>query len=157
MNMSAKPIPEGYHSLTPSLAVDDAAAAIEFYKQAFGAVERGRMPAPDGRIAHAELEIGDSLLTLADTFEQSATRPPKEVGGTTGSVLLYVEDVDTVVDHAVEAGASVTMPVEDMFWGDRYGQVTDPFGHVWQIATHKQDLSPEEAMERARTAMADLS
>jgi PhnB protein len=157
MTMSAKPIPEGYHSLTPSLAVDDAAAAIEFYKQAFGARERGRMPAPDGRIAHAELEIGDSLLTLADTFEQSAVRPPKEVRGTTGSVLLYVEDVDTVVDHAVEAGATVTMPIEDMFWGDRYGQVIDPFGHVWQIATHKEDLSPEEAMERAKEAMADLS
>jgi PhnB protein len=157
MTMSAKPIPEGYHSLTPSLAVDDAAAAIEFYKQAFGARERGRMPAPDGRIAHAELEIGGSLLTLADTFEQSAVRPPKELRGTTGSVLLYVEDVDTVVDHAVEAGATVTMPIEDMFWGDRYGQVTDPFGHVWQIATHKEDLSPEEAMERAKEAMADLS
>ena len=155
--MSAKSIPEGYHSLTPSLAVDDAAAAIEFYKQAFGATERGRMPAPDGRIAHAELEIGDSLLTLADTFEQSAYRPPKELGGTTASVLLYVEDVDSVVDHAVEAGATVTMPVEDMFWGDRYGQITDPFGHVWQIATHTEDVTPEEAMERARAAHPDLA
>ncbi len=155
--MSAKPIPEGYHSLTPSLAVDDAAAAIEFYKQAFGAVERARMPAPDGRIAHAELEIGDSVLTLADTFEQSAYKPPSQLGGTTASVLLYVEDVDTVVDHAVEAGATVTMPVEDVFWGDRYGQITDPFGHVWQVATHKEDLAPEEMMERAKTAMADLS
>jgi PhnB protein len=155
--MSAKPIPEGYHSLTPSLAVDDAAQAIEFYKQAFGATERGRMPAPDGRIAHAELQIGNSLLTLADTFDQSAYRPPNEVGGTTVSVLLYVEDVDAVVDHAVEAGASVTMPVDDMFWGDRYGQITDPFGHVWQIATHKEDLTPEETMERAKAAMAEFS
>ena len=155
--MSAKPIPEGYHSLTPSLAVDDAAQAIEFYKHAFGATERARMPAPDGRIAHAELEIGDSVLTLADTFDQSAYRPPKELGGTTGSVLLYVEDVDALVEQAVEAGASVTMPVKDMFWGDRYGQVTDPFGHVWQIATHKEDLTPEQMMERAGQAMADLS
>jgi PhnB protein len=155
--MPAKPIPEGYNSLTPSLAVDDAAQAIEFYKQAFGATERGRMPAPDGKIAHAELKIGDSLLTLSDTFEPSAYRSPKELGGTTASVLLYVDDADTVFDHAVEAGATVTMPMEDMFWGDRYGQVTDPFGHVWQIATHKEDLTPEEAMERAKTAMADLA
>ena len=155
--MSAKPIPEGYHSLTPSLAVDDAAQAIEFYKQAFGARERVRMPAPDGRIAHAELEFGDSVLTLADTFDQSAFRPPRELGGTTGSVLLYVEDVDAIVGQAVEAGATVTMPVEDVFWGDRYGQVTDPFGHVWQVATHKEDLTPEQMMERAGEAMADLS
>ena len=155
--MAAKPIPEGYHSLTPSLAVDDAAEAIEFYKQAFGATERARMPAPDGRIAHAELQIGDSLITLADTFDQSAYKPPKEIGGTTASVLLYVEDADAVFEHALEAGATVTMPIEDVFWGDRYGQVTDPFGHVWQIATHKEDLSPEETMERAKGAMADLS
>ena len=155
--MPAKPIPEGYHTLTPSLAVDDAAQAIEFYKQAFGATERARMPAPDGRIAHAELQIGDSLLTLADTFDQSAYKPPKELGGTTVSVLLYVDDADAVFDHALEAGATVTMPLADVFWGDRYGQVTDPFGHVWQIATHKEDLTPEETMERAKEAMADLT
>jgi PhnB protein len=157
MTMAAKPIPEGYNTLTASLAVDDAAQAIEFYKQAFGATERARMPAPDGRIAHAELQIGDSVLTLADTFEQSAYKPPKELGGTTASVLLYVEDADAVFDHAVEAGASITMPLQDMFWGDRYGQVTDPFGHVWQIATHKEDLTPEQMMERAGEAMADLA
>jgi PhnB protein len=155
--MSAKPIPEGYHTLTPSLAVDDAAQAIEFYKQAFGATERARMPAPDGRIAHAELEIGDSLLTLADTFDQSALKPPSQLGGTTGSILLYVEDVDAFVDHAVDAGATVTMPVEDMFWGDRYGQVTDPFGHVWQVATHKEDLTPDEMAERVKEGMANLT
>jgi PhnB protein len=155
--MPAKPIPEGYHSLTPSLAVDDAAQAIEFYKQAFGATERARMPAPDGRIAHAELEIGDSIFTLADTFEGSAFKPPNQLGGTTGSVLIYVEDVDAVVDHAVEAGATVTMPVEDMFWGDRYGHVTDPFGHVWQIATHKEDLTPDEMAERVKAGMANLT
>ncbi len=154
--MPAKPIPEGYHSLTPSLAVDDAAQAIEFYKQAFGATERVRMPGPDGKIAHAELEIGDSVLTLADTFEQSPYKPPKQLGGTSAGVLIYVEDVDAVVDASVDAGATVTMPVEDMFWGDRYGTVTDPFGHVWQIATHKEDLTPEQLAERAREATPNL-
>jgi PhnB protein len=157
MIMPAKPIPEGYHTLTPSLAVDDAARAIEFYKQAFGARERVRMPGPDGKIAHAELEIGDSVLTLADTFEQSAYRPPKHLGGTTAGVLVYVEDVDAVVDAAVDAGATVTAPIEDMFWGDRYGTVTDPFGHVWQIATHKEDLTPEQLAERTKEAFANLT
>ncbi len=155
--MPAKPIPEGYHTLTPSLPVEDAAQAIEFYKQAFGARERVRMPGPDGKIAHAELEIGDSLITLADPFEQAAAKPPTQLGGASASVLLYVEDVDAVVDAAVDAGATVTGPVADMFWGDRYGTVTDPFGHVWQIATHKEDLTPEELAERAREAMPGLT
>ena len=155
--MSVKPIPEGYPSVIPTLAVDDAAGAIEFYKQAFGARERMRMPAPDGRVAHAELEIGDSVVMLADAFEHSPARPPKELGGTTGGVFLYVEDVDGVVQRAVEAGATVTMPVEDQFWGDRFGSITDPFGHSWSIATHKEDLSEEEVSARAEQAMASLS
>ena len=155
--MPPKPIPEGYHTVTPFLAVDGAAQAIEFYKRAFGARERARMPAPDGKIAHAELEIGDSVIMLADPFPHSDHRPPKELGGTSAGVFLYVEDVDAVVQQALDAGATLTMPVDDMFWGDRFGAVTDPFGHAWQIATHKEDLTPEEVAERGREAMASMS
>jgi PhnB protein len=155
--MPAKPIPEGYHALTPYLAVDDAARAIEFYQRAFGATERGTMEGPDGKIAHAELQIGDSVLMLSDPFPQSSCRPPKELGGTSIGVFLYVEDVDSVIQQALDAGAELTTPAEDMFWGDRFGTVTDPFGHVWQIATRKQDLSPEEIMERGKEAMAGMS
>jgi PhnB protein len=155
--MGTKPIPEGYHNITPYLAVDDATQAIEFYKRAFGATERSRMPGPDGRIAHAELEIGDSLIMTSDQYPQSSCKTPKEVGGTTAAVFLYVEDVDSVVQDAVDAGATILQPAEDMFWGDRFGQVTDPFGHVWQIATHVEDVPPEEMAVRAREAMASLS
>ncbi len=154
--MAVQPIPEGYRSVIPTLALDDAAGAIDFYKQAFGASERMRMPTPDGRIAHAELEIGDSLVMLSDAFEQSTVRPPKELGGTTAGVFLYVEDVDAVVQRAVEAGATVTMPVEDQFWGDRFGSISDPFGHSWSIATHVEDVPPEEMAERAKRAMAAM-
>ena len=153
----AKPIPENYHALTPHVAVDNAAKAIEFYKRAFGAKERGRMPGPGDTIAHAELEIGDSVLMLADPFPQSTLKPPKKLGGTSVGIFLYVEDVDEVVQQVVDAGGSVTMPVEDQFWGDRYGVVADPFGHTWQIATHVEDLTPEEIMERGKKAMASLS
>jgi PhnB protein len=155
--MPTKPIPEGYHTLTPYIAVDNAAEAIEFYKRAFGAKERVRMPAPDGTIGHAELEIGDSLVMLSDPFPQASTRPPKELGGTSASVFMYVEDVDAVVKTAVEAGANVEMEVADQFWGDRFGTVSDPFGHVWSIATHVEDVPPEEMAERAKAAMAAMS
>ena len=151
--MATQPIPEGFRTVTPYLAVDDAAQAIEYYKKAFGATEHSRMEGPDGKIAHAELKIGDSMLMLSDPFPHSATRPPKEVGGTTASVFLYVDDVDAVVRQAVEAGASVTMEVADQFWGDRFGVITDPFGHVWSIATHVEDVPPEEMAERSRAAM----
>ena len=154
--MPPKPIPEGYHTITPYLAVEDAAKAIEYYKRAFGAKERVRMDAPGGKIGHAELEIGDSLVMLSDPFPQSTTKPPKELGGTSGSVFMYVEDVDSVVQDAIDAGATVTMPVEDMFWGDRFGTVTDPFGHQWSIATHVEDVPPEEMAERAKAAMAEM-
>ena len=153
--MATKPIPEGYHSLTLYLAVDDAAKAIEFYQRAFGATERVRMPAPDGRIGHAELEIGDSVLMLADPSPQSQAKPPKELGGTTAGIFVYVDDVDAVVQDALDAGATLTMPVDDMFWGDRFGSVTDPFGHSWQIATHIEDVSSEEMEERMKAAMAE--
>jgi len=155
--MAVKPIPEGYHTVTPYLAVDRAAEAIEYYKKAFGAKERGRMEAPDGTIGHAELEIGDSLVMLSDPFPQATTRTPKELGGTSASVFMYVEDVDAVVKQAVEAGATVTMEVEDQFWGDRFGTVQDPFGHLWSIATHVEDVPPEEMAERAKAAMAAMS
>jgi len=154
--MATKPIPEGYHTVTPYLAVDDAAEAIEYYKKAFGAKERSRMEAPDGSIGHAELEIGDSLVMLSDPFPQATTRTPKELGGTTATVFLYVDDVDAVVKRAVDAGASVTMEVADQFWGDRFGAITDPFGHSWSIATHVEDVPPDEMARRAEEAMAQM-
>ena len=155
--MATKPIPEGYRTITPYLAVDDAAQAIEYYKKAFGARESVRMDAPDGKIAHAELEIGDSLVMLSDPFPQASTRPPKELGGTSASVFMYVEDVDAVVQQAVDAGAKITMEVADQFWGDRFGSVTDPFGQLWSIATHVEDVPPEEIAERGKAAMAAMS
>jgi PhnB protein len=155
--MAVKPIPDGYHTVTPYLAVDDAANAIEYYKKAFGAKERVRMDAPDGKIGHAELEIGDSLVMLSDPFPQASTQPPKELGGTSASVFMYVEDVDAVVKQAVDEGATVTMEVADQFWGDRFGTVTDPFGHVWSIATHVEDVPHAEMAQRAKAAMAAMS
>ena len=154
---SGQQVPDGYHSVTPYLAVDGAADAIEFYKKAFGATEVMRMPGPGGRVGHAELEIGDSLVMLSDPIPEATTRTPKELGGTSASVFLYVEDVDAVVKRAVDAGATVTMEVADQFWGDRFGSVQDPFGHSWSIATHVEDVPPEEMAERAKTAMAAMS
>lgn len=155
--MAVTPIPEGYATLTPYLTVDDAAGAIEFYKKAFGAKDRVRMDAPGGKIGHAELEIGDSLVMLSDALPQFSTRSPKELGGTSVSVFMYVEDVDAVVKQAVDAGATVRTEVEDQFWGDRFGSVEDPFGHVWSIATHVEDVPPAEMAERAKAAMAAMS
>ncbi len=155
--MPTKPIPEGLSTLTPYLAVDDASKAIEYYKRAFGAKERTRMHGPDGKIGHAELEIGDARFMLADPFPQSSTTSPKELGGTSASVFMYVEDVDATVEKAVEEGATVTMEVADQFWGDRFGTITDPFGHVWSIATHIEDLTPEEIEERGKAAFAAMS
>ena len=155
--MAVKPIPDGYRTVTPYLVVENAAAAIEHYEKAFGAKVRGRMEAPGGKIGHAELEIGDSLVMLSDPFPQRSTRPPNELGGTSTSVFMYVEDVDAVVERAIDAGATVTMEVADQFWGDRFGSVQDPFGHVWSIATHVKDVPPEEMAERAKEAMAAMS
>jgi PhnB protein len=155
--MATKPIPEGYNTVTPYLAVDDAAQAIEYYKKAFGAKERARMETPDGKIGHAEIEMGDSLVMLSDPFPQASTRPPKELGGTSASVFMYVEDVDAVVRQAVDAGATITMEVADQFWGDRFGSIQDPFGHSWSIATHVEDVPPEEMAERAKQAMAEMA
>jgi PhnB protein len=155
--MAVKQIPVGYHTITPYLAVDDAAAAIDYYQKAFGATERVRMEAPGGKIGHAELEIGDSLVMLSDALPQFSTRPPKELGGTSVSAFMYVEDVDAVVKQAVDAGATIEMEVADQFWGDRFGSVRDPFGHLWSLATHVEDVPPEEMAERAKAAMAAMS
>jgi len=154
--MAVNPIPEGYHSLQIYLAVEDAAKAIDFYKEAFGADEQMRMPGPDGKVAHAELVIGDSRLMLSDPFEHSNVRPPSERGGPTASIFMYVDDVDATFEQSQRAGATVVSELEDMFWGDRFGTVADPFGHVWAMATHKEDLSEEEMAERSKAAMAEM-
>jgi PhnB protein len=155
--MAVKPVPEGYHTVTPYLTVDGAAGAIEYYKKAFGAVERVRMNTPDGTVGHAEIQIGDSLVMLSDPAPQAATRPPSELGGTSAGVFLYVDDVDAVVRKAIDAGATVTMEVADQFWGDRFGSVRDPYGHIWSVATHIEDVPAEEMAERAKAAMAAMA
>src|SRR5689334_23962246 len=135
-------VPTGYHSVTPSLVVRDAAKAIDFYKEAFGAVELGRMPAPDGSIMHAEIQIGDSRIMLGEENEQWGTRSPLLTNGNPGSLHLYVADADAAYDRAIKEGATPKYPLEDAFWGDRYGKVTDPFGHEWGIATRVMELAP---------------
>ena len=152
MTSRAKPIPEGYHTATPYLIVRDAASAIEFYKRAFGAAELMRMAEPSGKVRHAEIKIGNSPIMLVDEFPEIGARSPQSFGGSPVSFLLYVEDVDAVFSQAVAAGAKVLHPVEDQFYGDRRGGVTDPFGHLWYIATHKEDLTPEEMRKRAAAA-----
>ena len=142
-------IPEGYHSVTPYLHIRDAARAIEFYKQVFGATEVLRMDAPDGKIGHAEIKIGDSHVMLADEFPDIDVRSPESFGGTPVSLLLYVEDVDALAERALAAGAKMLSPLEDKFYGDRMGKLQDPFGHIWAIATHTEDVSPEELQKRA--------
>jgi uncharacterized glyoxalase superfamily protein PhnB len=155
--MSVKPIPEGYHSITPYMTVRDANRAIEFYKQAFGAKQKGGvMPGPDGKVMHAELIIGDSIIMLADEFPQFGSVSPQGIGGSATGLHIYVEDVDSAFDRAVKAGAEVEMPVMDMFWGDRYGRLKDPFGHKWSIATHKADLSMEEMERGMNESMANM-
>ena len=147
--MAVKPIPEGYHSVTPYLIVKGAARALEFYARAFGAKELYRMDQPDGRVGHAEIQIGDSRIMLADEFPDMGARSPETVGGTPVGITLYVEDVDETVARAVAAGAKVTRPVENKFYGDRMGELTDPFGHRWYLGTHVEDVSPEEIGRRA--------
>ena len=143
-----KPIPEGYHSVTPYLCCKDAGAAIEFYKRAFGATELMRMSAPGEKIGHADIQIGDSHVMLADEFPEMGFLSPQSVGGSPVMMHLYVEDADATAERAVAAGAKVTRPVEDQFYGDRGGQFEDPFGHKWYVSTRKEDLSPEEVKKR---------
>ena len=152
---NVKPTPEGYHTITPGLTCRGAARAIEFYKKAFGATEVMSMPSPDGKIMHAELRIGDSILFLGDEFPGMSAAPSASLPSS--SLFLYVTDVDSVFNRAVAAGGQATMPVQDMFWGDRYGKVTDPFGHQWGIATHKEDVAPEEMERRSATFFKDMA
>jgi PhnB protein len=148
-----KPIPEGYPSVMPYLIVDGGVAAIEFYGKVLGATERMRMPGPDGKIGHAELEVGDSLIMLADEHPEVGAVGPKTVGGTPVTIHVYVEDVDDVFQRAIDAGAKELRGVEDQFYGDRSAQFEDPFGHRWSVATHVEDVPPEE-MEKRAAAMA---
>jgi PhnB protein len=147
---NVKPIPDGMHTITPHLVCNGAADAIEFYQKAFGAVELTRLPGEVGKLMHAMIRIGDSAVMLVDEFLDWGMLGPKSLKGSPVTIHLYVEDVDAIVERAVAAGAKITMPIEDMFWGDRYGKVEDPFGHHWSIATHIRDLSPEEIQAAAK-------
>ncbi len=151
--MATKPIPEGYRTVTPYLIVKGAAEAIEFYKRAFGAKELLRMADPHGRAGHAEIKIGDSVIMLADEHPAMGYRGPRSLGGSSVSILLYLEDVDAVFERALEAGAKAQRPVANQFYGDRTGTLEDPFGQVWTVATHVEDVPPEEMRRRAEAAM----
>jgi len=157
MASNPKPIPEGLHTLTPHIVVKDAAKMIEFYTRAFGAKELSRSAAPSGGIMHAEIKIGDSVVFLADEFPDMGSRSPLSVGGTSTVLSLYVEDADRTFNQAVAAGATVKLPIMDMFWGDRYGQVMDASGHLWAIATRKEDLTPQEMQKRAQQFFSQMA
>jgi PhnB protein len=146
-SIMAHPIPVGHHAITPHLVIKGASEAIEFYKKAFGAVENSRMPGPGGKLMHAQITIGDSPLMLVDEMPDWNCLGPKALKGSPVTIHLYVTDADATYAKAIAAGATAKMPPQDMFWGDRYGQVTDPFGHEWSIATHQRDLTPEQMME----------
>jgi PhnB protein len=150
--MAVKPIPDGYHTATAYLIVKGAAEAIEYYKQAFGAKELFRFPTPEGKIGHAEIKIGDSPIMLADEYPEMGYKSPQTLGGSPVSIMIYTEDVDTVFDRAITAGGTVKQEVKDQFYGDRLGTLTDPFGHVWHVATHKEEVSVEEMQRRAKAA-----
>jgi uncharacterized glyoxalase superfamily protein PhnB len=150
MSDNVQPVPEGFRTITPHLCIRNAAEAIDFYARAFGAVELFRMPGPEGKLMHAEVKIGDSIVMLSDEFLEWGAKGAQTLGGTPVSLNLYVEDCDAVFNRAVEAGATVKMPLADQFWGDRYGQVVDPYGHVWAVATHVAGVSPA-AMSRRST------
>jgi PhnB protein len=154
--MPVKPIPDGYHTVTPFLIVRDAAHAIEFYEKAFGAKSRGVMKSPDGKVMHAELQIGDSIIMLSDEFPDFGALSPDSLKGSPAGLHIYVEDVDAAFDRAVKAGAKVDTPLMDQFWGDRYGRLTDPYGHKWSMATHVKDLSMDEMKHAMDEAMAQM-
>ena len=151
---TVKPIPDGYHSVTPYLALKNADAAIKFYKQAFGAKETMRLPAPDGGVAHAEISIGDSRIMMSDEMPAYGNKSAETLGGSPISLAVYVEDVDSAFDQAVKAGATVKRPVEDQFYGDRVGTLIDPFGYQWSLMTHKEDVSSEEMQNRMKKMFA---
>jgi PhnB protein len=148
-----KPIPDGYHNMTPYLIVDGAAKAIDFYKTVFGATEKMRMPSPGGKVGHAELTLGDSMIMLADEHPEMGARAPHAYGGSAVSLMLYVPDVDATVATAIAGGAKIVRKVENQFYGDRMGTIEDPFGHRWYVATHVEDVPPEEMAKRAADAM----
>lgn len=152
----AKPIPDGYHTITPALTVKNGAEAIEFYTRALGAKELMRLPGPDGRLMHAEIQVGNSRIMLADESPEMGCRAPVTVGSTTSSLYVYVEDVDKAFQRAVEAGAKALMPPADMFWGDRFGTVEDPSGHRWGLASHQEDPTPEEMARRQKEFFAQM-
>jgi PhnB protein len=154
---NVKPIPDGYPQVTPYLIVDGAGAAIDFYGKVFGTSERMRMPGPEGKIGHAELELGDSLIMLADEHPEMGIRGPKSIGGSPVTISIYVDDVDGVFELAVKEGATATRQVENQFYGDRSGQFEDPFGHRWSVATHVEDVPPDEMEKRATEAMGAMS
>ena len=155
--MAVNPVPEGYRTITPYLTVKGAAEAIEWYKKAFGAQEIARMPMPDGRLMHAEIKIGDSFIMLGDEFpEMGGNKSPQTLGGTTSGLHIYVSDCDALFKRAVEAGATPKMPPMDMFWGDRFGKLGDPFGHDWSVGTHIEDVSDAEMQRRTREAAAQM-
>ena len=151
--MPVSPIPEGYHSVTPYLVMKNAAAAIKFYKKAFGAVELFRMAGPGGKIGHAEIKIGDSPVMLADEYPDMGFKGPESLGGTPVSLMIYVDDVDKIYPQAIAAGGKEVRPLQNQFYGDRSGTLTDPFGHVWTISTHVEDVPEEELAKRAEAAM----
>jgi PhnB protein len=151
------PVPAGYHTATPYLTVNDGAGALDFYKRALGAREVMRMSAPGGKIGHAEIRIGDSVIMLSDEFPGTSTKAPTSLGGTTGSVMLYVPNVDAAFKRAVDAGGKSLMAPADMFWGDRFGKLEDPYGNQWGMATHKEDVPPKQMAERAKAAMAAMA
>jgi PhnB protein len=154
---TVSPVPAGYHTATPYLTVNDGAGALAFYKRALGAREVMRMDAPGGKIGHAEIRIGDSVIMLSDEFPGTSTKAPTSLGGTTGSVMLYVPNVDAAFKKAVDAGCKSIMAPADMFWGDRFGKLEDPYGNQWGVATHKEDVPPRQMAERARAAMAAMA
>lgn len=161
MATNVKPIPEGYHTVTPQLVLDDCAGAIDFYRKAFGAEETFRMPGPGGKIVHAEMRIGNSVVMMADEMPPMPGQPgtyksPRSAGLSTGGLFVYVDDVDSAFERAVKAGCTVRTPVTDMFWGDRFGQLIDPFGHTWAMATHKEDVEMAEMEKRQREFLAKM-
>lgn len=158
MPAPVKPVPENFHTVTPTLTIKGAAQAIDFYKKALGAQEIMRMSAPDGKIGHAEIKIGDSIIFISDEMQMpGCPRSPQSLGGVTGTLYLYVEDVDRAFQRAIDAGGKQTSPPTDMFWGDRHGAFVDPFGHMWSLSTHVRDLSPAEIEEGSKNFMAQMA
>jgi PhnB protein len=155
MTPKVKPVPDGYHTVTPYLTVRGAAKAIEFYKRAFGAQQRGVMSTPDGKIGHAEILVGNSIVMMSDEFPEHGSKSPEALNGSPVGLAIYVDNVDDVFNRAVQAGATVKEPVSDKFWGDRAGSVTDPFGHKWTILTHKEEVSIEEMKKRMEKMFAN--